>query len=376
MLPLVFPSIEAATAARKGMSFDVLLIDHDLLESGLSAIRQVTGQTPTVIFYSLGRKSEGLAEQLIRQGHPASLFLAKPVKPSLLCEALLALLAGEPAHVPQRPQLSAPDPTFAERFPYRILVAEDHPVNQTLTLLLLSRLGFKADVANNGWEAFEAVRKQNYDVVFMDMHMPALDGIGATRHILQFFSGKEAPWIIALTANAMKSDKDLCLEAGMRDFVSKPVELEDLRRALERVPGRLCPPMAMVESQQREFEQSKSAPAEWCVPEALEQALTEDFEFGKQLIEMFIEDAAERLATLREKMRSGETKAARDLLHSMKGSCRQIGALTTAEIAAQMEQGISSEAGDQLTEQLRNLAARFASTRTCMEEYLASYRRS
>ncbi|MFB3132901.1 MAG: PAS domain S-box protein, partial [Rhodothermales bacterium] len=113
-----------------------------------------------------------------------------------------------------------------------ILLAEDNVVNQKVALRMLQRLGYRADVASNGCEVVEAVQRQHYDVVLMDMQMPEMDGLEATRRVRDDFPAERQPYIIALTANAMEGDRDRCLEAGMDDYLSKPVKLDALGKAL------------------------------------------------------------------------------------------------------------------------------------------------
>jgi CheY-like chemotaxis protein len=116
----------------------------------------------------------------------------------------------------------------------RVLLAEDNAVNQTLALAILAKFGIKAELARNGYEALQAVSVREFDVVLMDVQMPELDGLDATRSIRALPSSVAQPWIIALTANAFEQDRQLCLAAGMDDFVAKPFKQEALRDALMR----------------------------------------------------------------------------------------------------------------------------------------------
>ncbi len=132
------------------------------------------------------------------------------------------------------------DPEMADRHPLRILLAEDNAVNQKLALRLLSMMGYRADVAANGLEAIQALERQEYDVIFMDVQMPEMDGLEATRQIIkrwpeQLPTGRR-PTIIAMTANAMQGDRERCIEAGMDDYISKPIRNEELIRTLEQTP--------------------------------------------------------------------------------------------------------------------------------------------
>jgi CheY-like chemotaxis protein len=118
--------------------------------------------------------------------------------------------------------------------PLRILLAEDNVVNRA-GLRLLSKMGYRADVAGNGQEVLQALKRQPYDVVLMDVQMPEMDGLEATRRICQQWTPRERPHIIAMTANAMQGDREMCLAAGMDDYLSKPIRVEELVKALSRV---------------------------------------------------------------------------------------------------------------------------------------------
>jgi CheY-like chemotaxis protein len=121
----------------------------------------------------------------------------------------------------------------------KILLAEDNHVNQKVARALLANLGYKTDVAANGLEVLEALKRQSYDIIFMDMQMPEMDGVEATRRIrASGRPGEKGPWIIALTANAMTEDRELCLSAGMDDYLSKPIKKEALAASLDRALGR------------------------------------------------------------------------------------------------------------------------------------------
>ena len=108
----------------------------------------------------------------------------------------------------------------------QVLIAEDNPVNQMVLRIFLGTLGYSPMIANNGLEALEALKHQTYDVIFMDMQMPKMDGVTATKQIRQDCS--QQPWIVALTANTLPEARQLCLEAGMNDFVKKPIQIEDI----------------------------------------------------------------------------------------------------------------------------------------------------
>jgi CheY-like chemotaxis protein len=132
------------------------------------------------------------------------------------------------------PEISSDDVELKFESIPRILVAEDDPTNYKLTTKILERLGVPAQWAKNGREAVDMVRSDGFDIIFMDLQMPELDGIGATYEIREELPVVEQPYIIALTANALGETREACRDAGMDDFVTKPVKLEDLKMALLR----------------------------------------------------------------------------------------------------------------------------------------------
>jgi CheY-like chemotaxis protein len=181
-----------------------------------------------VLFSSLGRREAGDTDKLF------SAYLAKPIRQSQLFDTLVGLLVKDVAPKAAAPSKSKLDPTMAARHPLRILLAEDNVVNQKLALRLLQQMGYRADLASNGIEAIESVERQTYDVILMDVQMPEMDGLEASRRITAKWTPGERPRIVAMTANAMQGDREMCLEAGMDDYVTKPIRVEALVEALMR----------------------------------------------------------------------------------------------------------------------------------------------
>ncbi|WP_190303443.1 response regulator [Pseudanabaena sp. UWO311] len=165
---------------------------------------------------------------------PITTCLSKPIKRSQLYNSLLKLCSNNSQTRSQAKQkdISLFDVNFANKFPLKILLAEDNIVNQKIATRFLNRLGYRVDVVANGTEVLASIYRQNYDVILMDVYMPEMDGLTATRRIVAEFTQK--PWIIALTANAMQGDREMCLEAGMQDYVSKPIQIKELIQALEQ----------------------------------------------------------------------------------------------------------------------------------------------
>ncbi|HEV2042358.1 MAG TPA: response regulator [Casimicrobiaceae bacterium] len=229
--------LEALRWLASGENFDLAILDMHMPEmDGVALARKIRehhASLPLVLFSSLGRREAGDDERFFNA------YLAKPIRQSHLFDTLVGLLAH--GMVPKaspttgKPQL---DPGQAARHPLRILLAEDNVVNQKLALRLLQQMGYRADLASNGIEAVESVQRQTYDVVLMDVQMPEMDGLEASRQINARSQPKERPRIIAMTANAMQGDRDMCLAAGMDDYVTKPIRVEQLVEALNHVPAR------------------------------------------------------------------------------------------------------------------------------------------
>jgi CheY-like chemotaxis protein len=126
------------------------------------------------------------------------------------------------------------DESTAVRQPLRVLLVEDNPVNQLVATRMCAKLGYRIDVVGNGLEALAAVNQIPYDTILMDVHMPEMDGLEATRRIREFVPAERNPYIIAMTASAMESDRQACVAAGMDDYTPKPVTMESLEGALQR----------------------------------------------------------------------------------------------------------------------------------------------
>lgn len=209
--------------------FDLAVLDMQMPEmDGLTLAKQIREQLadfPLVMLSSLGK------DELIQQQGNINFaaILNKPIQQSRLHD-VLANIFGEPAEPEeQQPQIERVSPDSL-----RILLAEDVAVNQKVALLILKQLGYSADVANNGHEVLAALKRQTYDIVLMDVHMPEMDGLTAAATIHKEWDAEDRPHIIALTANAMQGDRERCLAVGMQDYVSKPIRTEELQTALDR----------------------------------------------------------------------------------------------------------------------------------------------
>lgn len=222
---------EALEIMNKGMQLDLLLTDMQMPDMDgcqlAQHVQKLYPELPIILLSSVGDERNKEYEGLFKS------VLTKPIKQEMLCKLIINELRGRSKPLtdmmPAKQKLSS---DFAKEHPLKILVAEDNLVNQKLALKILSKLGFEAALAENGNVAVEMSNRELYDIILMDVQMPEIDGLEATRIIRQ---GMEIqPTIIAMTANAMKEDRDQCLKAGMDDFLSKPVKLEELVNMLAK----------------------------------------------------------------------------------------------------------------------------------------------
>jgi signal transduction histidine kinase/CheY-like chemotaxis protein len=228
---------EAVAWLRGGERFGAIVLDASI--AGVDCvdvvrrIRAVPGNAdvPLLLLGTL-RHAVSLAEECTDESRAT--LLVKPVKPSRLLQVAARMTSHANAPRDGEPLERKQEGSMAERLPLRILIAEDNRINQRVAMKLLERIGYRADVAANGREVMHALERQAYDVVLMDVQMPEMDGLEATRAIRSRWPRDGAPRIVAMTANAMRDDRDQCLAAGMDDFVSKPVVLAQLAAALER----------------------------------------------------------------------------------------------------------------------------------------------
>ena len=229
-------AIDGFDARRKleaGAVFDLAVLDLQMPGmDGRELARWIRGHEPNATIPMVLLSSLGVRERHADVGL-FSEHLLKPIKPQALFDALQQTL-GAPQ--PTKPQATTPtSPDLGDEFPLRILLVEDNLVNQKVASHMLAKLGYVCDLAADGLEAVDSAQRQDYDVVFMDIQMPRLDGFAATERIRAELPADRQPHIVAMTANVLDEDRRACLDAGMDDFVAKPVRLEALVEAIERL---------------------------------------------------------------------------------------------------------------------------------------------
>jgi PAS domain S-box-containing protein len=310
----------------QGEPFDVAVLDMMMPEiDGITLAREIRQrrsetELPLLLLTSLGRLPQLQVEGVF------SAQLSKPLKASQLYNTLVQLLTSGSAG--DHEEVESVTDGKRERSALRILLAEDNAMNQKVALRLLERLGYRADVATNGLEAIEALELQPYDVVLMDVQMPELDGLDATRRIVERWPAESRPHIVAMTANALPEDREACFAAGMDDYVAKPIRPEELVAALKRVKplGNGDGASARVELISLDDGALKN----------LRDLGGDDF-LG-EVIDAFLADAPQLLATLRSSLADGSADELRRAAHTLKSNGATLGADGFAELCRTLEQ--------------------------------------
>jgi signal transduction histidine kinase/CheY-like chemotaxis protein len=315
-VPNVAELKEAASAVRP----DVVVVDDGVapLEAHEALARM--HRLPPFVILSTASRDTAARRALRERWGPEPVIVSMPVRRTALREAVAHALGLDETPLPR----SSGVPALAMEIPLRILIAEDNPVNQRVALLLLERLGYRADVVGNGAEAIEAVRARPYDIVLMDVRMPEVDGIEATRRIRAELPKELQPRIVALTANAMNEDRQVCEEAGMDDFLSKPVTPKELERALREARGRTSTLPRDSAIGMREIE-------------ALRRLTEGSPEIMGQLIDDYLTTAERLVGTIKEAADRGDARSIERAAHSLKGSSGQMGAQQLMLESAAME---------------------------------------
>jgi len=356
MLATAVASAEAVPM-HQGPTFDVALVDLQLADGGgvqvARGLQEMAGRRlPIVLMTKRGQRP--WVDDVRFAG-----YVTRPIKPSQLFDVLSTVFDAGPA---QRRLLSMALPTaerLATRLPLRILLAEDNAVNQKVALRVLERMGFRAEVAGNGVEVLQLLAQRPYDVVLMDVQMPEMDGLEATRQVrLRYPNG--VPRIIAMTANASIEDREACLAAGMDDYLSKPVRAEQLHAVLERW-GTLAqatsdPALAAAASERARADaivvplgDGKASDAACLDPNvpvldpepiASLQTLQQpgEADFAWEIVQLYLQETPARIEAIVQSSRNGNREPVSFAAHALKGSSYNLGAQRVGGLCALIEQ--------------------------------------
>lgn len=339
MVPQICLQPETADNLLRGdQRFNLVLIDSQLLSMNpllvAEAIRsyKTKDQLPIVLF-----NAEQGTELLVSYSSDViSAIIPKNVDRSKVLDILIGLFSMEEHQRTRHDEgLKAMGSKLAQTIPARILIAEDNQINQKLAQNIFEGLGYKPVIVSNGREAIERIRNEVFDVIFMDVQMPELDGLEATRFILNKMVLPQRPYIVAMTAFALEGDKEKCIEAGMDDYISKPFMIEEIIDQLKKWsdPEIRKTPTAIVQST------SSGRPIiDMKIVNALrEMTIGSDPDFFFKVIRMFLDQAEQVQAALEESLRYGNLQELAAQAHKLKGSALNIGATRLAEVCKSLE---------------------------------------
>lgn len=318
---------------------DVILIDMDLPDmDGVTLGRRIqqldsaesTPQNiPLILLTSLAKYDEQ-SEAIATIFHT---HLLKPVKSSQLFDALMSVFSNTQQSNPRKKKPKAKlAENLAQELPLRILIAEDSSINQELVLTILNKMGYTADVVNNGIEAIEAIKKHPYNIIFMDVQMPEMDGLTAARYIVQNWSDNQRPKIIAMTASAFQEDKQNCLDAGMDDYISKPIRIEQVQEMLQKWSQGIETAVTEIERVTEEEKKSAIDPSIIAELQELNPSLPQ------KMVQRFLaEDAPMAIAQLKQAIQENNSSAMSKAAHSLKGSSALLGAQELSQLCLDLE---------------------------------------
>jgi signal transduction histidine kinase/CheY-like chemotaxis protein len=329
---------ELALAAENGVPYRIMLTDMHMPEMrGISLVEQLR-RNPAIASIAVVMLGSGGGRgdtERCRQLGVTS-FLHKPVRRSELLTAILAA-TGHSLAV-ERPSTAVSEITTSRQGRMRILLAEDNLVNQAVATRLLEKMGHSLVVANNGQEALAQLAHQPFDLVLMDIQMPEMDGIAATRQIRdnEILTRAHIP-IIAMTAHAMKGDWERCLAAGMDGYVSKPINAEDLKDAISLAMPVRDESDRSESADEKPVERPPESPACWSRSKTLE-GLGGDENLLRDVIEIFREGAPKHLASLRAAIAQLDAGVVEATAHSMKGELGYLSVPGIHQMARELEE--------------------------------------
>ena len=364
----------------KGDPFRAAILDMQMPGmDGITLARTVKADavlrdTFLVLLTSLGQRGDATLMKEIG----VSACLTKPTRQSDLFDSLAAVLAGQNVRPALRPLAPGRPLRRLRQGAFRVLLVEDNIVNQQVAVGILKKLGLRTDAVADGAEAVKSLETLPYDVVLMDVQMPVMDGLEATRLIRDPRSAvlnHRIP-IIAMTANAMRNDREKCLAAGMDDYVSKPVSPIALENALEKwlshdrqVPGRSVFAEAQASA-------PSVSPGDPDVPifdrASMMSRLMDDTDLARKVVAAFLEDIPKQLETLKSHLRNGETSLAERQVHTIKGASANLGGDALSAVAFEMETAFKAGDCKAAVNHLPNLEAQFSRLRSALESSFVS----
>ncbi|MFN3344799.1 MAG: PAS domain S-box protein [Chloroherpetonaceae bacterium] len=367
-------AIELIDEAQKRFApFDLALLDMNMpMQNGVELAKTIRARYPNLKIPMLLLSSASKSEQEgIRAAE--SLFagiMLKPVRKNQLLKLIVSALAPKKNDESETRQeeKSAEIVKKTSVKPLSILLAEDHLVNQKLMIAMLGKLGYTPDLANNGVEVLEKLKSKHYDIILMDIQMPEMDGVEAAERIIAEYPPESRPKIIAVTAHALKGDREKYLALGIDDYLSKPVSIDAVRGMLEKWSGDA---FTSEKSHVLLSQQFSDALLNLETIEMLRQlGNATESTMLHELINLFVRNASVQLRQLESAVKTKDYKSLKEVAHGLKGACMNVGAARMSSICIAIEQAAQSQALELVARYLETLKRVYSETMAAMKKHL------
>jgi len=372
---------QALNWLKAGEMFDVALIDAEMPGmNGISLCEEIRKLPKAMMLPIVVLSPVGKACPTPQTAGSAGIScLTKPIKPAQMHDALMRVISGATPAVEKKPVVVKLDPKLSERLPLHVLLCDDNAINQKVATRLLQQMGYQPDLAANGLEALSATEQKKYDMIFMDVQMPEMDGLEATRIIRERQQEKSRypnyhhqMIIVAMTASAMPGDRDKCISAGMDDYLAKPVRPEDIRSVVERwgsAAKASAPTPSQTETTTSDTDFQMQTP-----PVDMERLL--DFSDGsadnlRELITLYLKQTGEQLEQLTAAAQASSAPDVRRLAHSCAGASSTCGMVRIVPLLREMERQGEERKLVNVVELCRQARIEFDCIRGFLEAHLA-----
>ena len=365
--PILFESGFATLASIDDNYYDIAILDlHMPGMDGLELAQLIHAKKPELPLILLS--SSGDITKQVKEESPIGTFLLKPVKHKYLYNSIKSNLEGN--QIKKKKDSKKIEDEKLLNSSLKILVAEDNAINQKLILKVLEKMGYKADVAANGLEVIDALHNKQYEIIFMDVQMPEMNGLDATKEIRKIWDEADQPAIIAMTANAMDGDKEMCLEAGMDDYISKPIHVGEVKKALIKYGEK-------TDNSVETFEPAKKPIGNRNVVDVLNTEMIDSIfmldggNFISELFNSFADQFPIKVEELYGFIKKDDFTNLELVSHEVKGSGANIGARSLSEICYTIEQKAKENVKSNLADDMKALLEMFETTKIEFEKYIS-----
>lgn len=344
---------------KAGLFFDIGILDMTMPEmDGIALAGEIrkykeSSELPLIMLSSIG-------DEINKYGDLFSTYLIKPVKMKQLYNVINSIFTEQIILKEEIKRKENIDTDLFKNYPLKILLAEDNVINQKVTSKIFARIGYRTDIAASGIEVIESLRRQDYDVIIMDVQMPDMDGLEATEYIRKEFPPEKQPYIIALTASAFQEDRNECIKAGMDDYISKPVKIEELAEILKKF---------LFNSQRRLNSQRDSININ--VLENLKYTLGDDFETEiNDLIDYYLKNTEDMLENLKASYIKGDYNKLKRIAHGIRSGSSNFGTDKFSRLLNEIEIMVKNETADGIKEKISFLSEEYARVKYSLQQFI------